>query len=55
MKIFQYLRFHIKMICQRFRIIALLNFIRYDASEIYEMLVYKHIKTTEYVKKYPTF
>ena len=48
MKICQYLRLHIKIIYQRFRIIV--PFAVY-APKIYKMFVYKHTETIEYAKK----
>ena len=39
------------MICRRFHIITLFNFVEKYAPEIYEMFVYKHTETIEYVKK----
>ena len=54
MKIYQYLRLHIKIICRRFRIITLLPF-EIHAPAIYEMFVYKHTGTIEYVKIWPIF
>ena len=50
MKIYQYLRVHIKIICQRFRSLALFT-LRDIRTGIYEMFVYKHTETREYVKK----
>ena len=51
MKIYQYLRLHIKMICRMFRIIALFTFGDIRTRELYEIFVYKHTETIEYVKK----
>ena len=52
MKIYQYLRLHIKIICRRFRITKPFAFEIY-APKIYEMFIYEHTEITEYVK--PTF
>ena len=49
MKIYYYLRLHIKIICRRFRIIAF-TFEIY-ALEICEMFIYKHTERIEYFKK----
>ena len=51
MKIYQYLCLHIKIICQRFRIITLFFIFEMYALEIDEMFVYKHAETIKYVKK----
>ena len=54
MKFYWHLRLHIKLICRRFCIIRPLTF-EMHPSEMYEMFVYKHTETIEYVKKVACF
>ena len=50
MKTYCYVGLHIKLKCGRFHIITPFTF--WDISaRVYEMFVYKHTETTEYVKK----
>ena len=50
LEIYRCLYLHIKVMYRRFRIIETFTF-ELCTSEIYEMFVYKHTETTEYVKK----
>ena len=48
MKIYRYLRLHIKIICRIFDIMKSFTF-EIHTPEIYEMFVYEHTETIEYV------
>ena len=54
LKICQYLRLHMKIMCRRFHIKTPLLF-KICAREICDKVVHKHSETIEYVKNQPIF
>ena len=51
MKILQYVHLHIKNNTTQIVHYNTFHFLRYAQPELYEMFVYKHTETIEYVKK----